>query len=99
MPSITIHSAMLADSWSNESDSDFDFEDALASDPSALFSEFVGEWVSSLTRENVYSLAMLLMHMLHEEFQIFIIPASKGICTKCLKTVELIFRMTVKFPL
>ena len=53
----------------DDSGSDFDFESALAGDKSAMFREFVGEWVSSLTRENVYSLTMLLFHMLHEELQ------------------------------
>ena len=51
------------------SDSDFDPEEALNNDPTAMLEDFVMDWAASLPRDDVYSLALLLFHILQQDFQ------------------------------
>jgi hypothetical protein len=61
----------------SQSDMDFDPDEALLLDDDALIGEFIGDWVASLCREDVYSLSLLLFHVLRQEFLLQIYPASK----------------------
>ena len=81
------------------SDSDFDFdpEEALKSDPDALLEEFVADWVGSLPREDLYSLSLLLFHILQQDFQLLIGPASKIIASHLKKNPKTIQKWRVDF--
>ena len=64
--------------------SDFDVEEALKGDPEALkgnpeamIKEFTADWVASLTRDDLYSLALLLLQVLTQDFQLLITAALK----------------------
>ena len=65
----------------SDPDSDFNPEEALKSDPEALLEEFVTDWVSGLPREDLYSVSLLLFHILKQDFQLLIGPASKIIAS------------------
>ena len=74
-----------------DSDPTFDPLEALKNDPDALLEEFVSNWVASLPRDDVYSLSLLLFHILKQDFQLLIYPASKIIAkylNKNFKTVQ-----------
>ena len=49
---------------SSSSDSDFDPTEGLRSDPIAMMEEFCSDWIASLSREDVYSLSLLLFQIL-----------------------------------
>ncbi len=55
----------------------FDFAKSLKKDQDALLEEFANNWIASLPREDLYSLALLLFHILKQDFQLLIYPASK----------------------
>ena len=81
----------------SDSDPDFDPEEALRSDPEALLEEFVVDWVSSLPREDLYSLSLLLFHILKQDFQLLIGPASKIIASHLKKSHKTIQKWRVDF--
>ena len=62
---------------SSESDSSFDLDEALLKDPNAMIEEFAADWVVSLPRDDLYALSLLLFHILQQEFQQLIYPASE----------------------
>ena len=57
------HSLLSEDeipSSDSDTDTDFDPEEALQCDPDAMLNEFCADWIASLTRDDQYSLALLL---------------------------------------
>ena len=77
--------------------SDFDPDEALKNDPDALLEEFVADWVSSLPREDLYSLSLLLFHILSHDFQLLIGPASKIIASHLKRNAKTIQKWRVEF--
>ena len=63
----------------SESESSFDPDEALLKDPDAMIEEFAADWVASLPRDDLYALSLLLFHILQQEFQQLIYPASENI--------------------
>ena len=61
----------------SDSDSDFDPENKLKKDPAALLKEFIDDWIASLAREDLFSLSLLLFHILTEDFQLLLGASSK----------------------
>ena len=62
---------------SESSDTYLDQEEALRKDPEAMLGEFTADWVESLPRDDLYALALLLFHILTQDFQLLITAASK----------------------
>ena len=60
---------------SDSSDDDFDVDEALKVDPDALIEEFTADWVASLCRDDLYSLSLLLLQILTQDFQLKITAA------------------------
>ena len=78
-------------SSSDTSATDFDSDEALTNDPEAMMEEFVTDWVSSLPRDDLYSLALLLFQVLTQDFQLMITAASKIVAkyvNRSYKTVQ-----------
>ena len=76
---------------SSESDSRFYPDEALLKDPNAMIEEFAADWVVSLPRDDLYALSLLLFHILQQEFQQLIYPASEiigRVLNKNYKTVQ-----------
>ena len=76
---------------SSESDSSFDPDEALLKGPNAMIEEFAADWVVSLPRDDLYALSLLLFHILQQEFQQLIYPASEiigRVLNKNYKTVQ-----------
>ena len=65
-------------SSSETSDTDFDPDESLKKDPVAVIGEFTADWVASLSRDDLYSLSLLLaVSHLHGRF-----PAFDNCCLK-----------------
>ena len=76
---------------SSQSDSDFDPEDALLKDPDGMIEEFAADWIATLPRDDLYSLSLLLFHILQQEFLQLVYPASKiigKVLNKNYKTIQ-----------
>lgn len=58
---------------SSSSDSDFDPTEGLKSDPVAMMGEFCIDWIASLSREDVYSLSLLLFQILQQDFLLLLL--------------------------
>ena len=69
----------------DSSDSDFDVEDRHSKDPEAMIEELTANWVASLTRDDLYSLSLLILQILTQDFQLLITAASNIIAkyVKC----------------
>ena len=75
----------------SESDSSFDPDGALLKDPDAMIEEFAADWVAILPRDDLYTLSLLLFHILQQEFQQLIYPASEiigRVLNKNYKTIQ-----------
>lgn len=73
------------------SDSDFHPDLELKKDPEAMIEEFAEDWVASLPREDQYAFSIVLFHILQQDFQLLIYPASKIIAKyigKNYKTIQ-----------
>ena len=60
-------------------------------EPDAMIEEFAADWVASLPRDDLYALSLLLFHILQQEFQQLIYPASKiigRVLNKNYKTIQ-----------
>lgn len=64
-------------SSSSTSDSDFDPEESIKSDPLAMMEEFTADWIATLSRDDLYSLSILLFYIFQQDFQLLVYPASK----------------------
>ena len=73
----TILSEVLSNDDTSQSDCDFDPDSSLLLDHDAMIGEFAEDWVASLRREDLYSLSLLLFHILRQEFLLQVYPASK----------------------
>ena len=79
------------------SDSDFDPEQAILKDPDVMIEEFVADWVASLPRDDLYSLSLLLFHILKQEFSQLVYPASKVIGRALNRNHKTVQKWRVKF--
>lgn len=59
---------------SDTSDSEFDLDEALKSDPEAMMEEFTADWIAS---DDLYPFALLIFQVLTHHFQLMITAASK----------------------
>ena len=82
---------------SSSSDSDFDPTEGLKSDPVAMMGEFCIDWIASLSREDVYSLSLLLFQILQQDFLLLIGPAAKIIGKYLAKNPKTIEKWRVDF--
>ncbi len=81
----------------SDGDATFDPLEALKNDPDALLEEFVSNWVASLPREDLYSLSLLLFHILMQDFQLLVYPASKIIGKYLMKNFKTVQKWRVDF--
>ena len=79
------------------SDSDFDPEEEMKLDPGAMTEEFTADWIASLPRDDLYALSILLFHLLQQDFQLLIYPASKIIAKYLKKTYKTVQKWRVDF--
>ena len=84
-------------SGSSQTDSDFDPEDALMSDPAAMIEEFTADWVASLPRDDLYALSLFLFHIFQQEFLLLVYPASKHIAKLLNKNYKTVQKWRVDF--
>lgn len=84
-------------SGSSQTDSDFDPEDALMSDPAATIEEFTADWVASLPRDDLYALSLFLFHIFQQEFLLLVYPASKHIAKLLNKNYKTVQKWRVDF--
>ena len=82
---------------SESSDTDFDPEEALRKDPEAMLGEFTADWVESLPRDDLYTLALLLFHILTQDFQLLITAASKIVAKYVNRSPQTVEKWRVDF--
>ena len=95
LPHITNNDSSDQSSLS-DTDTDFDPEEALRKDPTAIIEEFCEDWVNCFTtyREDLYALSLLLFQILQQEL---VCPAAKIIAKYHFKNHKTIQKWRVDF--